>query len=291
MGYQSIDNLYKNQTILQFKRVYVTEKIHGTSAHIAWKPEGEQVVFFSGGETHSKFVALFDEDKLRSLFKEHFPDVEVTIFGEAYGGKQQGMKATYGDTMKFIAFDVKVGETWLNVPNANDVAKKMELEFVDWEECDTEVETLNHYRDMPSRQAKRNGIEEDKIAEGIVIRPIDEYRDNRGNRVMAKHKRHDFSERKTPQDIDEKELAILKEAHAIAHEWVTPMRLAHVLDKLGNPSDVRQTGEVIKAMVEDVLREAEGEIEVSPKAKTAIGRETAKLYKLKVMRVSEPKAL
>ena len=48
MGYLHIPNLYKAQEILMFKRCYALEKIHGTSAHIAW--DGNHIRFFSGGE-------------------------------------------------------------------------------------------------------------------------------------------------------------------------------------------------------------------------------------------------
>ena len=76
---------------------------------------------------------------------------------------------------------------------------------------------------------------------------------------------------------------ILKEAEAIANEWVVPMRLRHVVDKIVMPDDgkigMEQTGEVIRAMIADIQREAEGEIELSKEATTAIGRRTAKLFK------------
>src|SRR4051812_35507155 len=105
MGYLHIDNLYKAQEILEFKRVYALEKIHGTSAHVAWK-DG-QIRFFSGGEKHETFVKVFDVQALEQKFAERFGETgDVTVYGEAYGGKCQHMSATYGPAMKFVAFDV-----------------------------------------------------------------------------------------------------------------------------------------------------------------------------------------
>ena len=75
MGYMHIDNLYKNIEIMAFRECYAMEKIHGTSAHISFKPSpGElsyskpgEISSFSGGEKHEKFVNLFTEDELMSI--------------------------------------------------------------------------------------------------------------------------------------------------------------------------------------------------------------------------------
>src|SRR3990167_1592959 len=104
MGYMHIENLYKNQEILMFKQCYAMEKIHGTSAHIAYK-DGN-VTYFSGGEKHSNFITLFDNNFLLEKFKESGVGDKV-IYGEAYGGKCQGMSATYDKELRFVAFDVK----------------------------------------------------------------------------------------------------------------------------------------------------------------------------------------
>ena len=71
-------------------------------------------------------------------------------------------------------------------------------------------------------------------------------------------------------------------AKAVAAEWVVPNRLDHVLDKLGNPNDVSDTGKVIEAMVEDVMREGAGEIADTKAVRRAIGAAAAKLFKARV---------
>ena len=117
MAYQHIDNLYKNQNILLFNECYAMEKIHGTSAHISYN-NGE-VKFFAGGGNHDNFVALFDKDDLKKFFGKTIVGNETAIvYGESYGGKQQGMSSVYGKEGKFVAFEVKVGDAWLNVPKA-----------------------------------------------------------------------------------------------------------------------------------------------------------------------------
>lgn len=281
MGYLHIENLYRPQAqiILLFREVFALEKIHGTSTNISWR-DGK-LALFSGGLKPDVFAALFDTDDLIRRFPE-LGHADVTVFGEGYGGKCQGMSATYGKATRFVAFEVKIGETWLSVPNAEDVATKLGLEFVHWTKISTDIETLDAERDKPSVQAKRNGIVEDKMREGIVLRPLQEFYDNAGNRVIAKHKNAAFSERKTKVPVDQAERQKFEDAQSVALEFVTEMRMSHVLDKLGNPNDVAATGAVIKAMVADVLREGSGEFDDNKAVRKAIGAATATMFKQRV---------
>jgi hypothetical protein len=279
MGYMHIDNLYKSQDILLFKWCYALEKVHGTSAHLGLK-KGQPVRFFSGGEKHEKFVAVFDEADVIARFDAITTLDDIVVYGEAYGGKQQGMRLTYGDQLRFIVFDVKVGEHWLSVPDMEQVAHALGLEVVPYAKLSTELADLDRERDRPSIVAQLRGMGDDKVREGVVLRPPIEVVKNNGARIIAKHKCERFSERATPQKIaDPEKLAVLAEADAIANEWVTPMRLSHVLDKLQVALDMSSVRDVITAMTDDVRREAAGEIVESKEAASAIGRRTALLFK------------
>lgn len=280
MGYMHINNLYADQSILMLKECYALEKIHGTSAHISWK-DGH-VTYSSGGEKHDRFITLFDDEKLTAAFVAlGHPD--VTVYGEAYGGKQQGQSWRYGNELRFVAFEVRVGETWLAVPNAADVSAKLGLEFVHFKRISTDLASVDAERDAPSEQAKRNGVEGDQPREGIVLRPLEEILRNNGHRVMAKHKRDEERETKTTRQVSPDKLAVLQDAQAIADEWITPTRLEHVLDKLG-PKTIEQTTDVIRAMIEDVEREGAAEIQMSAEARRAIGSATAKLFKARLQK-------
>jgi hypothetical protein len=284
MGYLHIHNLStKDQDILLFKECYALEKVHGTSAHISWNDN--KLGFFSGGEKYDRFIKLFDHDKLTQIFTERHLNQKVIIYGEAYGGSQQGMKDTYGPELRFIAFDVNILDNWLDVPNANQVCDHLGLEFVPWVKTHTELTALNMYRDAPSEVAYRRncGI---KPREGVVLRPLIELTKNNGERVILKHKGEAFAERKTPQQIlDPAKLKILEEADAIAEEWVTPMRLEHVLQKLPPDITMADTRKVIDAMIEDVTREASGEIVDSTEARKAIGKMTVKIFKQRLNKI------
>jgi len=291
MGYMHINQLYKDQTILEFKEAFAMEKVHGTSSNISWN--GTEVSFFAGGESHVNFVNLFDKEALKSAFQKVFGDTPAIIYGEAHGGSQQKMSKTYGDRLRFIAFDVFSSDRFWDVEDAYRlVTEDFGLLFVPFQRIPATVEAFEIKKNAPSEVAAIYGCQGNTdrfgfcppIREGIVIRPIHEFTDKWGKRVICKHKRPEFQERQnTPdvKDFDPEKIKQMEEADAVAEEWVVVERLNHVLDKLGNPKELSMTGKVISAMVEDVLREAEGEINLDDKSRIAkaIGNKTVKMYK------------
>jgi len=277
MGYMHISNLYKNARVLDFRRCYAMEKVHGTSARVQWK--GNKIIFHAGGSKHETFTKIFSESELQKSFEEHFKDVDVVVYGEAYGGSIMRMGETYGKEQSFIAFEVQIGDAWLTVPNAEDVTKKLGLEFVPYNEVDAHVESLNFQRDLPSVVATRRGCGDAKTREGIVIRPLNEYVDNRGDRVIVKHKTEAFMETATKREVTPERLGVLTEANEVAEEWVTKMRLQHIIGKFSEELTIKDTGRIIKLMQEDVCREGKGEIVESKEVRTAIGKKTVQIFK------------
>lgn len=219
MSYRHIDNLYKNQDILLFKECFAGEKIHGTSAHIMWV-HSNVTLFIADRDQRLNFVPLFNIEELKLKFKE-LDRPKVVVYGEAYGGKCQGMSATYGKNLKFVAFEVLIEDIWLSVPDAESVVKSLNLDFVPYVKCSTDIDELDKQRDAVSVQAQKCGITEPKKREGVVLRPLLEVRKNNGSRIMAKHKADEFMETRTPRNVSEEDLKVLKEANAIAEEWVT----------------------------------------------------------------------
>ena len=278
MGYIHIPNLYKEQYILLFKECYALEKIHGTSARLIWDNKRKLVRFFSG-EKYERFVSLFDIKFLTELFTELFPDKKVVIHGEFYGGDIQGMSKTYGDISKFIGFDVRIDANWLNVPNAEQVCKTFNVEFVDYVKVSTDLEVLNFERDKDSVQAIRNGCGPGKKREGVVLKPLEELTRNNGERIINKHKRAEFCETKTQKEVTPEKLQVLTEANEIADEWVTEMRFSHVISKLPENLSIKDMRKVIDAMIEDVYREGKDEIVENAEVARCIGNKTMILFK------------
>ena len=109
------------------------------------------------------------------------------------------------------------------------------------------------------------------------------------HRLIAKHKCSEFKETRGERIVGV-DPEVLANARLIAHEWVTEMRLTHILDKLPTATGMEHTGIVVAAMVDDVLVEAKGEIiDDDPKnlrrIKTAIGQATVHLWKKHVQQI------
>lgn len=283
MGYLKIHNLYREQDILLFKECYALEKIHGTSSHIKFTNVSSPALhFFSGGESHERFIKLFNQEELLNKFIE-LRQTEITIFGEAYGGKQQGMSETYGKELKFIAFDVKIGDNWLDVPNAEQIVKSLGLEFVPYNKIQTTLTQIDAERDYPSIVALNNGCGNDKIREGVVLRPLIELTKNNGERIICKHKRDEFRETKSPRPvIDPAKIEVLKNAELIANEWVTGERLNHILQKIPDSYNMSNIPTIIANMVEDIKREGNKEMIWSKDVEKAISKLTVQLFKTKL---------
>ncbi len=284
MGYAHIKNLYADTKILAFREVYAMEKIHGTSAHISWHDGNLRLS--GGAESHEAFAPLFDQAALRAAF-EAMGHASVGVYGEAYGGPRTGQSWRYGPTLRFIAFDVRVGDMWLAVPSAAALVATLKLEFVHWTKVTTDLDALDAERDAPSVQAVRNCVEGVQPREGVVLRPPFEVTLNNGERVSAKHKRKEERETATFREVDQGQAEVLEDAERIAEEWVTPTRLEHVLDKIQGELSLRRAREVIAAMLEDVLREAGDEIVDSAPARKAIGSKTAELLKARLAIVTK----
>jgi hypothetical protein len=296
MGYMHIDNLYREQTILERDFIYALEKLDGTSSRILFTRSVTDYVdnlnkkttgnfhYHGGGITGEQFKALFNtaelEPKLSAL-----PGDKITIYGESYGGKLQGKAASYGPDIKFCAFDVKVDDRWLTVPEAEALVLSLGIEFVHYVRIPTKLSEIDFWRDATSEQAIRNGVTTRDgqwiRREGVVLRTLDEVADRRGNRIIAKHKRDEERETKTLRVVDPTKVAFIKEARRVAEEFVTKTRLDHVLQKIpGEPIvDMTRTREVISAMIEDINREGDGEFEPSNTVNAEIGKRTAQLLK------------
>ena len=178
MGYRHIDNLYKDQSILMFRECFALEKIHGTSASVQWR-EG-RVQLSSGGEKHERFASLFDEAKLIEAFAL-IGHPFVVVYGEAYGGSQQAQKWRYGELLRFIAFEVAVGETWLAVPQAHDLVTKLGLDFVHYVKVSTDLTVLD--------AEKRRCVDSRICARGLYVQPCCTF-ENRTNSPCAVRTEH-----------------------------------------------------------------------------------------------------
>lgn len=297
MGYASIDNLYANQTILLQPECYALEKLHGSSAHLHYIPaggdpepesrgtrlsSGEAILKIFSGEQQANFEALFNKERLLTLFA--LLSADVRIYGECYGGKVQQNSWRYGKDLKFTAFDVKLNGEWLTIPEAEKLVKFMELEFVHYVRIETKLSLIDAERDATSEQAIRNGVTtrngEFVRREGVVLRPIEEKPDHRGNRICAKHKRKEERETKTERPVNADKIALSKAARDVAEEWVTANRVGNARSHFSE-SDwvITNMQNLIRYVLQDVYTEAGTEIEQTPENNREICKRAAQLIK------------
>lgn len=289
MGYQKIPNLKRDFKILEIcKQVYCLEKIHGTSSHIAFRDD--KLNFYAGGVPYDVFIKLFDHDRLLEAFRNLGHNC-ITIFGESYGGKLQKMTDVYGPELKFVAFEVKIRNVWLNVQQAEKVARSLGFDFVFYNLVEATVEAVNAERDRPSTQALKNGMGPDKWSEGVVVRPVVELMTGDGKRLLAKHRRSKYEETKTTRELSmtPEERALVKNARDVSEEFVTDMRLQHVVDQYlaaKHEADhsgqyllsVKDTGPIVRLMIDDIVTEHGDEIVWSKEVGKLIGAKTAAMF-------------
>jgi len=279
MGYLHIENLYNNLDIMMFKEAYALEKVDGRSASILYN--NGKVTFFTGGIGEPLFSGLFNLEALSRVFNTGFASKNVVLYGEAYGGKYSPGYTSYKKTLGFVGFDVCIDEVWLDVPDAHEVFASFGLDFVDYVKITTELEAIEAQKNRPSVLAEKNGMGSDVWREGVVLRPLIELVKKNGRRIISKHKRSEVRETKTERVVSTEELQVLSDAAEIANEWVTEMRMQHVLDKLvyEGPLSMKVTSKLIPAMLEDIKREGEKEIVWTKEAAAAITNATVRLLK------------
>ncbi len=296
--YASINNLYKDRRIFMFKKCWELEKVHGTNAFV--KYENGEITLYAG-EQKNLFITIFNVEDLKARIEAYFKrtDIKVVIHGEAYGGKCQGMSKTYGPNYSFIAFDVAINDKFTSVPFAAEFVAHMNLEFVPYGEIDATIEAIDAARDMPSEVAIRRGcVDGPKKREGVVLRPLTECYDEHGNRIIVKHRIKEHSETATARKLENmpEKLALLQKADEIAVEWVTPVRLQHVLQSVASKMNVEPTdlkiqdmSDVCNEMVLDVYKDSHAansgeektgtEVIKSGEAEKAIKNRTRILFK------------
>lgn len=170
-----------------------SEKIDGTCIRIMY--DGSHITF--GGKTdnasipakllnnlNSFFLPL--EGKLKEIFKvEEGAPCSICLYGEGVGsGIQSG--GNYSAVQKFVLFDIKIGEWWLQRKDAEDIANKLNLEIVPIIGTGT--------LDDAVALAKAGIVSTygNFKAEGIVARPVVELFTRGGQRIITKIKCRDF---------------------------------------------------------------------------------------------------
>lgn len=171
---------------LRYNAWVFEEKVDGTNIRVIF--DGEKVQF--GGRTDNAQIPSFLVTKLMELFpaeklKEVFPE-GATLYGEGYGAKIQSGDTYIKDGCNFILFDVTCGGAWLTRESCRDIAQNLSISMVPI----IAAGTLNLAIDM-CRNGFASALRETP-PEGLILRPIVDLFDRRGQRVISKLKLKDF---------------------------------------------------------------------------------------------------
>ena len=149
-----------------------------------------------GGKTDNAqiptiLIAALQDTFTNEKMKVCFPDSDnVCLYGEGYGKKIQKGGNYLPDRADFILFDVKVGDWWLNRAANEDVARKLGIGVVPimgiWK-LEQAIEFV--------KKGFKSTIADNKdyIAEGLIMKPVTELFNRKGERVISKIKHKDFA--------------------------------------------------------------------------------------------------
>ena len=169
-----------------------TEKIDGTNIRVIWDCKTGALRF--GGRTENAQMPTFLYSELQAMFpiekfQTSYPDVSMTIYGEGYGAKIQKGGGNYiPDGVSFIAFDVRIGDVWLERVNFEDIAGTLDVDTVPI----VGLGTLQVGVELIKVQGLLSKVG-DFLAEGLVMRPQIELLNRGGSRIITKIKHKDFA--------------------------------------------------------------------------------------------------
>lgn len=171
------------------------EKIDGTNIRITFI---KNKIIFNGKTDEASippkllynlnniFMPQLNKFNEKFIEKQEDENREIVLYGEGYGKGIQKIGKYYGDDQKFILFDVKIGNWWLNKSDVKDIADYFSIDVVPL----IGEGTIN---DMVS--IVRNGFIStfgDFYAEGIVANPKIQLFTRSGVRIITKLKHKDF---------------------------------------------------------------------------------------------------
>jgi hypothetical protein len=173
----------------------VSEKVDGTNMRVGW--DGESVKI--GGRTDNAQIMpklyehmenTFKSESAMAMWRDQFnrEGTNITLYGEGYGAKIQKGGGNYkADGVSFVLFDVLVGgNLWLDRNAVSAIARYFNVQVV------PEI-GIGRLRDVasivPIGMKSQWG---DFQSEGVVVRPMVELLDRRGNRIIGKLKTRDF---------------------------------------------------------------------------------------------------
>lgn len=182
----------ENVKLLKDNTWLFTEKIDGTNFRIHWN--GHELSY--AGRTDR---ATFSEEQIEfitanlvnktieTIFEQKFQEKVVTVYGELYGaGIQNGGLYVDGKGLGFKVFDIEIEDIFLEYDAMAKLAHELGYGFVPI----AVIGTINSAIQFVNIHDE--SIFSEAVLEGVVGKPIGDFHDRLGKRIVVKIKKRDL---------------------------------------------------------------------------------------------------
>lgn len=298
----------------------VTEKIHGSN-FACYVNENDPIQFASRNNllSNDEADAFYNFRSIRekissdsiALFhaiKSDRPEVKsIIVYGELFGGlyehkeveKVQQSKVQKGvqycPDLNFKVFDVflnvdgvhhtETGSNYLSPVSMDAYCDMFGVDYVSPIYQGSLDECLEYQNDFNSAIFNDYELPDvgDNVCEGVVIKPVTPFYDNRGNRAVFKNKNAKFAEKAGEKKRPVKQAKELSPEDIIqmnvAQDYITLQRLNNIESKIGQLEEPKQIGQFIKEFMKDVIEDVKYEsgIELDKPARIFISKKAKEL--------------
>lgn len=181
----------RNVELLQHHHWMFTEKIDGTNFRLHWDGYGISYAGRTDAATFSKEQLAFIEarladDNTETVIEQLFKEKRVTVYGELYGKNIQKVGSLYGPEYAIKVFDVCVDDVFLERTNMVEVCQAVGFEAVPVLLTGTIHDGIKYVLSNEKSSFSAAPLE------GLVGKPLGDFRSRTGNRIMVKIKSADL---------------------------------------------------------------------------------------------------
>lgn len=182
----------KNVELLKDNAWLFTEKIDGTNFRIYWNGHGLK---YAGRTDKAEFtkeqIAFIEKElvneEIEQVFEQKFNEKVVTVYGELYGNSiQNGGLYTDGKGLGFKVFDIEIEDIFLKFNDMQELANELGYGSVPLAMVGT-IQNAIKYCEKFDKSLFSNA----KL-EGLVGKPIGDFRDRLSKRIVVKIKKRDL---------------------------------------------------------------------------------------------------
>jgi len=164
-----------------------TEKVDGTNIRLIW--DGEKS-YIRGKQDESQ-IPVFLYEKLMQIkdtidFSAAFESNDVVLYGEGFGHRINKGYSDLGKYTDFVLFDVQINGTFLPFKAVQHIAQELKLRCVPMVFTGTLLQAIK----FAETGFKSNFGKEE--AEGIVVKPVNEFLARNNDRIIVKLKTKDL---------------------------------------------------------------------------------------------------